>query len=61
MLNCVHESSEGELTLKIEKPILVADKQSVNYCFYHNFHKYSRLTIEVEECDNLISLGVMPF
>lgn len=61
MLNCVHESSEGELTLKIEKPILVADKQSVNYCFYDNFHKYSRLTIEVEECDNLISLGVMPF
>jgi hypothetical protein len=61
MLNCAHESSEGELTLKIEKPILVADKQSVNYCFYDNFHKYSRLTIEVKESDNLISLGIMPF
>ncbi|MDI5896600.1 hypothetical protein [Flavobacterium yafengii] len=61
MLNCAHESSEGELTLKIEKSILVEDRQSVNYCFYDNFHKYSRLTIEVKESDNLISLGIMPF
>lgn len=61
MLNLAHESSEGELTLKIEKPTLVTDKQSVNYCFYDNVHKYSRFTIEVEEFDNLISLGIMPF
>lgn len=61
MLNCAHESSEGELTLKIEKSILVEDRQSVNYCFYDNFHRYSRLTIEVKECDNLIILGIMPF
>lgn len=61
MLKFAHESSEGELTLKIEKSTLVAEKQCVNYCFYDNFHKYSRLTIEVEECDNLISLGIIPF
>jgi hypothetical protein len=61
ILNFAHESSEGELTLQIEKPTLVTYKQNVNYCFYDNVHKYSRLTIEVEECDNLISLGILPF
>lgn len=61
MLNCAHESLEGELTLKIEKTIQFADKQSVNYCFYDNIHKYSRFTIEVKESDNLICLGIMPF
>lgn len=61
MLHLAHEESEGELTLKIEGPTLVTDKQNFNYCFYDNIHKHSRLTIEVEEYDNLISLGIMPF
>jgi hypothetical protein len=61
MLNRAHESSKGELTLKIEQPTWGIDKQKVNYNFYDNVHKYSRFTIEVKENDNLICLGIMPF
>lgn len=61
MLNQAHESSEGELTLKIEQPTLDSDKQVVNYNFYDNTHKYPLLSIVVKENKNLICLGIMPF
>ena len=61
MLNQAHESSEGELTLKIEQPTLDSDKQVVNYNFYDNTHKYPLLSIVVKENNNLICLGIMPF
>ena len=61
MLNHAHESSEGELLLKIEPPTLDTDKQVVNYNFYDNVHKHYRLSIVVKESNNLIYLGVMPF
>ncbi len=61
MLNHAHESSEREITLKIEQPTLDTDKEVCNYNFYDNTHKYPLLSIVVKENPNLISLGVMPF
>jgi hypothetical protein len=61
MLNHAHESSEGELLLKIEQPTLHTDKELLNYNFYDNTHKYPLLSIVVKENNNLINLGIMPF
>jgi hypothetical protein len=61
ILNHAHESSEGELLLKIEHPTLDGDKDQLNYNFYDNTHKYPLLSIVVKEHNNLICLGVMPF
>ena len=62
MLNHTHESSEGELLLKIEQPTLdIVDEEILNYNFYDNVHRYPLLSITVEENNNLICLGVMPF
>lgn len=61
MLNHAHESSEGELTLKIEQSTLDTDKEVHNYNFYDNLHKHYRLSIVVKESNDLICLNVMPF
>ncbi|MDD2674552.1 MAG: hypothetical protein PHF81_06685 [Flavobacterium sp.] len=61
MINQAHESSEGELLLKIEQPTLDTDKEVLNYNFYDNVHKHYRLSIVVKESNNLIYLGIMPF
>ena len=61
MLNHAHESSEGELLLKIEQPTLDTDKEVVNYNFYDNVHKHYRLSIVVKESNNLIFLDILPF
>ena len=61
MLNHAHESSEGELTLKIEQQTWGADKEVHNYNFYDTAHKHPLLSIEVKENNKLIYLGVMPF
>ena len=61
MLNHAHESSEGQLTLKIEQQTLDTDKEALNYNFYDNTHKYPLLSILVKENNNLISLDVIPF
>ncbi|WP_158728963.1 hypothetical protein [Flavobacterium sp. I-STPA6A] len=61
MLNHAHESSDGELLLKIEQSTLDTDKQVLNYNFYDNTHKFPLLSIVVKENNNLIYLGVMPF
>jgi hypothetical protein len=61
MLNHAHESSKGEVTLKIEQPTLDTDKEVLNYNFYDNVHKHPLLSIEVKENNNLIYLGIMPF
>ncbi len=61
MLNHAHESSEGELLLKIGQPTLHTGKELLNYNFYDNTHKYPLLSIVVKENNNLIYLGVMPF
>jgi hypothetical protein len=61
MLNHAHESSEGQLTLKIEQPTCHTDKEVLNYDFYDNTNKYPLLSIVVKENNNLICLGIMPF
>jgi hypothetical protein len=61
MLNHAHESSVGELLLKIEHPTWNTDKEVLNYNFYDNTHKHPLLSILVKEHNNLIYLGVMPF
>ena len=61
ILNHAHESSEGELLLKIEQSTLDTDKQVLNYNFYDNTYKYPLLSIVVKENRNLMCLGVMPF
>lgn len=61
MLNHAHESSEGELTLKIEQQTSNTYKEVLNYNFYDNTHKYPLLSILVKENNNLVYLGVMPF
>jgi hypothetical protein len=61
MLSHAHENSEGELLLKIEKPTANAGNEVLNYNFYDNTNKYPLLSIIVEENNNLICLGVMPF
>lgn len=61
MLNHAHESSEGQLTLKIEQPTWNTDKEVLHYNFYDNTHIYPLLSIVVKENNNLISLDVMPF
>ena len=61
MLNHAHESSEGELTLKIEQPTWNTDEEVLNYNFYDNTHKHPLLSIVIKENNNLICLGIMPF
>ena len=61
MLNHAHESSDGELLLKIEHSTLDTDEQVVNYNFYDNVHKHYRLLIVVKDSNDLICLDVMPF
>lgn len=61
MLELAHKNSEGELLLKIEQSTLDTDKEVFNYNFYNNAHKHPLLTIVVEENNNIIYLGIMPF
>jgi hypothetical protein len=61
MLIHAHESSEGELTLKIEPQTWGTDKEVHNYNFYDTAHKHHLLSIEVKENNKLIYLGIMPF
>jgi hypothetical protein len=61
MLNQAHDSSDGELQLKIEPPILNTEKEVISYNFYDNTHVYPRLLIEVKENNNQIYIDVLPF
>lgn len=61
MINQAHESSKGELLLKIEQSTLDTDKQEFNYIFYDNTHKFPILSIVVKENSSLICLGIVPF
>ena len=61
LLNCAQFSSEGALTLKIEKYAWEEDKEISYYNFYDEVHKYSRLSIRCKEVDNLVYLDTMPF
>jgi len=61
LLNCAQCSSEGALTLKMEKYAWEEDKEISYYNFYDEVHKYSRLSIKYKEVNNHIFLDTMPF
>jgi hypothetical protein len=52
--------SEGELHLKIKQPD-PENKNVQHYKFYDRVHLHSRLTIIVEESNDLIHLDILPF
>ncbi len=59
MVNCTKASSIGELYLKIERYDYSPD--ALFYNFYDNYHKYSRLSIEVKDKGEKVYINVMPF
>src|SRR5690554_2249005 len=61
LLNCAQCSSEGALTLKMEKYAWEEDKEISYYNFYDEVHKYSRLSIKYKEVNNHIFLDTRPF
>jgi hypothetical protein len=61
MLLSAKEKSEGQISLKIEKPNWENDKSLEYYNLYDSVHKHSRLSIIVKETKDKIFLDVMPF
>ena len=59
MVICKKASSIGELYLKIEKYDYSPD--ALFYIFHDNYHKYSRLSIEVKNKGEKVYINVMPF
>lgn len=60
MLSISRKMSEGELYLKIKLPNQ-ENKNVQYYKFYDTVHLHSRLTIIIEECNELIHLDILPF
>jgi hypothetical protein len=61
MLLSAKEKSEGQISLKIEKPNWENDKSLEYYNLYDSVHTHSRLSIIVKETKDKIFLDVMPF
>lgn len=61
LLNCAQCSSEGPLTLRMEKYAWEEDKEISYYNFYDEVHKYSRLSMKYKEVNNQIFIDTMPF
>jgi hypothetical protein len=60
MLAVSRRQSEGELHLKIKHPD-PENKNVQHYKFYDRVHLHSRLTVIVEESNDLIHLDILPF
>jgi hypothetical protein len=60
ILSASRKMSEGELHLKIKQPD-PENKNVQHYQFYDRVHLHSRLTIIIEESNDLIHLDVLPF
>jgi hypothetical protein len=61
MVNSAQEESVGELYLKKEQPEWRSRKEVVQYNLYDSIHEHSRISIEVIENDESISIDVLPF
>lgn len=61
IVKCAQEESVGELYLRKEQPKWRSSEEVVQYNFYDQFHKYSRISIEVIERESTILMEVMPF
>jgi hypothetical protein len=60
MLSVSRKISEGELQFKMIQPD-PKNKSVQHYKFYDTIHLHSRLTIIVEESNDLIHLDILPF
>jgi hypothetical protein len=61
MVSCAKQSSEGQLTFKIENEKRINNQKNYYLNFYDKIHKYSRLSIEVKESKESIFLDTLPF
>lgn len=61
MVYCTKQSSEGLLFTKIENEKNNINQRIYNLNFYDKIHKYSRLSFEITECNESISLDILPF
>jgi hypothetical protein len=61
MVNCTKQSSEGQLTFRIENEKTNINQRDYYLNFYDKIHKYSRLSIEVKETKENIYLDTLPF
>jgi len=61
MLICTKENSKGQLVARIENQEQNINRKKYYLNFYDTIHKYSRLTIEIEETENSIYLDTLPF
>lgn len=56
-----NKESDGKLQLKKEQPECRSSKEVVQYNFYDSRHEHARISIEVIENDDTISIDVLPF
>ena len=61
MVNCTKQSSQGQLTFKIEHEKNNANQRDYYLNFYDKIHKHSRLSIEIRETKKYIYLDTLPF
>lgn len=61
MVSCTKQSSEGQLTFKIEHEKITDNQRNYYLNFYDKAHKYSRLSIEVRETNETIYFNTLPF
>ncbi len=59
MVNGAKSNSIGDLYLKLEKYDYNPNAQFYN--FYDNYHKFDRLSIEVEDKGEKVYINIMPF
>ena len=60
MLKCAYKASKGKLHLKIENPAW-EDEGYKHYCFYDNYHKYSRIDVKIKESNGKLYFDMLPF
>lgn len=60
MLKCAYKTSKGKLHLKIENPEW-EDEGYTHYCFYDNYHKYSRICILIKKSNQTLCFHMLPF
>ena len=61
MVSCTKQSSVGQLTFKIEHEKRINNQRNYYLNFYDKIHKYSRLSIEIQETKENIYLNTLPF
>lgn len=61
MIKFSQENSKGKMIFKIENINITNNSVEYYLNFYDDFHKYSRLTIQIKETKNTLKIDTLPF